>query len=378
MIQKEVTEIKNTLKYTDCSIHKIAGCYVDTNKMIHMVSHDQFLCLPEEDQHKYFAIIKKGLSGKIGKNLINLSFDSNFIERRDALLDLVKTELADEDKINALFEIIRDNYPYVDNYYIMAVYGAYDVPGISNDGIEMIDASDEVYKFVLTLICPMKPSKAGLTYNEKDNVLENAVRNLMVEDPMHGFLFPSFNNRGTDIHNLLLYSKKPDAVEESFIGGVFGCKAPATAKKQNEIFIEAVSTIETLTFENAKNICTTICEKEEEAKADEDKMVISERETINMLEASGIKTEDLDTFKETLKESTKENGELLTSNIIEKSNKLHVNTGITEISMPMEYADNIEVQKINGKNCLVIEINDELTVNGIKVNNFNDLGIDFE
>ena len=375
MIQKEVTEIKNTLKYTDCSIHKIAGCYVDTNKMIHIVSHEQFLCLPEEDQHKYFAIIKKGLSGKVGKNLINLSFDSNFIERRDYLLDLVKSELADEDKVNSLFETIRDSYPYVDNYYIMAVYGAYDVPGVSTDGIEMDDASDEVYKFVLTLICPMKPSKAGLTYNEKDNILENAVRNLMVEDPMHGFLFPSFNNRGTDIHNLLFYSKKADAIEEGFIGNLFGCKAPATAKKQNEVFLEAVSTIETLTFENAVNICTRISEKEEASQVDEDKMVISERETVNMLEASGVKSEDLETFKKTLKDATDETRNLLTSNIIEQSNKLHVHTGITEIYMPMDHADNIEVQKINGKNCIVIEINDELTVNGIKVNNFKNLEI---
>ena len=104
-------------------------------------------------------------------------------------------------------------------------------------------------------------------------------------------------------------------------------------------------------------------------------MVISERETVNMLEASGVKSEDLETFKKTLKDATDETGNLLTSNIIEKSNKLHVNTGITEISMPMEYADNIEVQKINGKNCIVIEINDELTVNGIKVNNFKNLEI---
>ena len=370
MIQKEINEIKGTLKYTNCSIQKMAGCYVDTEKNMHIISHEQFLCLPEEDQHKYFAIIKKGLSGKVGRNLINISFLPGETEKRDELLDIVKTELMDEDKVTELFENIKDNYDYPDNYYIMSVFCAYDIPGITSDGIMMEDASSEVYKFVLTLICPMKPSKPGLTYNPVENVLVNADRNILVEPPMHGFLFPSFNGRTTDIHSVLYYSKKPEDISDRFVNAVFGCKSPTPAKKQNEIFLEAVSAIETMTFDNAKNICASVCEKEQEAKEDEDKMLISERETVNMLEASGISGEALSGFKQSLKSAKEEGGEILTNNIIPNSNKLKVKTGITEISLPVEYADSIEVKKIDGRNCLVIEINDDLTVNGIKVNNF--------
>ncbi len=71
--------------------------------------------------------------------------------------------------VAGIFEKIRDSYAYVDNYYIMLVYGVYDVPGKTADGIEMEDASDVVYKFNLTLLCPLKPSKAGLMYNPVDN-----------------------------------------------------------------------------------------------------------------------------------------------------------------------------------------------------------------
>ena len=35
---------------------------------------EAFAPLPEEEAFKYFEILKKVLSGKIGKNLINLAF----------------------------------------------------------------------------------------------------------------------------------------------------------------------------------------------------------------------------------------------------------------------------------------------------------------
>ena len=41
----------------------------------------------------------------------------------------------------------------------------YDVPGKSSDGIEMFDASDEVYEYLLMSLCPVSLSKAGLSYN---------------------------------------------------------------------------------------------------------------------------------------------------------------------------------------------------------------------
>lgn len=371
MIKKEINEIRQTLKYTNCSIHKLAGCFIDAEKSIHIVSHDQFLCLAEEEQHKYFDLVKKALSGRVGKNLINLEFETGYTEKRDMLLDVVKSELVTDDEVNKLFEMIKDNYDYPDNYYIMTFYGVYDVPGKTTDGLTMEDASDEVYKFILTLMCPMKPSKAGLTYNAIDNTLENAVRNLMVEPPMHGFLYPSFNNRGTDIHNILMYSRKSEDLDDGLINEVFGCKSPATAKRQSEIFIDALSAIESFTFENAVSLCTTICEKEEEAKEDEEKMSVGELETANMLEACGVKQEDIEVFKDTFKSATSETGEILANNILPNTNKLKIKTGITEVTLPMEFADNIEIQKIEGRNCLVIEINDELTVNGMKINKYN-------
>ena len=373
MVQKEIAEIKKILTNTDCCIHKLAGCYIDANKEMHIIPHGKFLVLPEDEQHKYFDLIKKGLSGRPGKNLVNLEFNKEAgktVHNRDTLMELLDSELKDETLLEKYFESIKASYDYVDNYYIMVLYGIYDVPGQTTDGIGMDDASDVVYKFNLTLICPMKPSKAGLIYNPVDNSLENAMRNMMVEPPMHGFLFPAFNDRATDIHSVLYYTKKPSELNDGLLDDVLGCVVPATAGQQNEMFINAIEAVDEMTFDKAKAIYSNIREREIELKDAPEENVVDKNDTARILEESGFEEEEIATFKKTFDEQTEVNGKVLLSNVFEGSNKLKIKSGKTEVSLPMEFTDYVEVRKIDGKNCIVIEINDELMVNGVKVNRF--------
>ncbi len=374
MIQNEVTEIKKIMTKNDCCIHGLAGCYVDANKEMHILEQGKFLVLQEEEQHKYFDLIKKGLSGRIGKNLLNLVFRTEngiTVPNRDTLMQVLNSELKDPQVLQAYFEKIRDSYAYVDNYYIMLVYGVYDVPGKTADGIEMEDASDVVYKFNLTLLCPLKPSKAGLMYNPVDNSLENAMRNMMVEMPMNGFLFPAFNERMSDVHAALYYTKKPSELNDSLLMDVFGCEIPATAGKQNEMFINAIEAVEEMTFDKAKAIYSNMREHEMELKDSQEEVVVDKKETARILEESGFEEEEIQAFTKTFDEATEENGKVLLSNVFEGSNKLKIKSGKTEVSLPVEHTDAIEVRKIDGKNCIVIEISDDLLVNGVKINKFD-------
>ena len=124
MVQKEIAEIKKILTNTDCCIHKLAGCYIDANKEMHIIPHGKFLVLPEDEQHKYFDLIKKGLSGRPGKNLVNLEFNKEAgktVHNRDTLMELLDSELKDETLLEKYFESIKASYDYVDNYYIMVL-----------------------------------------------------------------------------------------------------------------------------------------------------------------------------------------------------------------------------------------------------------------
>lgn len=209
-------------------------------------------------------------------------------------------------------------------------------------------------------------------YNPVDNSLENAMRNMMVELPMNGFLFPAFNERMSDVHAALYYTKKPSELNDSLLMDVFGCEIPATAGKQNEMFINAIEAVEEMTFDKAKAIYSNMREHEMELKDSPEEVVVDKKETARILEESGFEEEEIQAFTKTFDEATEENGKVLLSNVFEGSNKLKIKSGKTEVSLPVEHTDAIEVRKIDGKNCIVIEISDDLLVNGVKINKFDE------
>lgn len=109
-----------------------------------------------------------------------------------------------------------------------------------------------------------------------------------------------------------------------------------------------------------------------ELKDSPEEVVVDKKETARILEESGFEEEEIQAFTKTFDEATEENGKVLLSNVFEGSNKLKIKSGKTEVSLPVEHTDAIEVRKIDGKNCIVIEISDDLLVNGVKINKFDE------
>lgn len=102
----------------------------------------------------------------------------------------------------------------------------------------MFDASEEVYNHILCCICPVKLSEPGLSYNEATNAIEERPRDWWVQTPMTGFLFPAFNDRGSDIHGVLYFSRNPEELHSEFIDACLGAPTPISFKSQKEAFQE--------------------------------------------------------------------------------------------------------------------------------------------
>lgn len=210
MIKREVSEIKKQFKPSDCTISRFCTCYVNGEKEIKSMTTDAFLSLPEEECFKYFEIFKKALSGTIGKNLINLDFPLETEKEggtQEFLLRLRNSDLKDNDLKQEFFQKIIDCYDYAGNYVILLAISTYDIPGKTSDGFEMDDASDEVYHYLLCCICPVELSKPGLSFDEKENRFKNRFRDWVVKVPDTALLFPAFNDRSTDIHSCLYYTR---------------------------------------------------------------------------------------------------------------------------------------------------------------------------
>lgn len=269
MNKKEISEIKKQFSPANCAITRICGCYVDAEKERKTELKEAFLSLPEEEMFKYFDIFKKTLSGTVGKNLINMEFPLEQ-ELSDGsqtfLLKLRDSKLKDDSLLDEFYDKVIEHYSYGENYYIILIHAAYDIPSKATDGDEMFDASEYVYEHLLCSICPVKLSQAGLCYNAETNSIEDRIRDWIVEVPQKGFLFPAFNDRNTDIHGLLYYSKNPEDLQPEFVDNFLGCQIPLTAKTQKESFQSIIE--ETLgndcDYEVVKNIhdkLTTIVEE---------------------------------------------------------------------------------------------------------------------
>lgn len=76
MNQKELNEIRRHLSLKRCGIHKIYGCFVSSGKEIISDFQTSFGLMSEFEAEKYLSLLKKTLSGTLGKNLLDLSFST--------------------------------------------------------------------------------------------------------------------------------------------------------------------------------------------------------------------------------------------------------------------------------------------------------------
>ena len=217
MNKKEVSEIKSLFKRDGGAIDRICGCLIDGEQQIRMTFSDMFLSLSQEEIDKYFEIFRKALSGSLGKNLHSLDYtlDQELSgEGHKRLMQLKATGLKDETVLEEFYKSVAETYHFGESYYVVMIHCNYDVPGRGSDNLDMDDASEEVYEFILCCICPVKLSEAGLCYNTQTNRVEERMRDQWIEAPVNAFLFPAFDDRSSNIHSLLYYTKKTEELHD--------------------------------------------------------------------------------------------------------------------------------------------------------------------
>ena len=371
MTKQEISEIKKLLTPKNCSITRICGCYVDGEKNKKTELKQAFLALPEEEMFKYFEILRKNLSGTLGKNLLTLDFPLKSEEEGGAqefLLRLRDSKLKDDALLEEYYDRIIANYEYVGNYLILIVHDVYDIPGRTSDGIDMEDASDEIYEYILTCICPVELSKPGLSYNAVENTFQNRIRDWVVGLPETGFLFPAFTDRSTDLHSALYYSKDPEELNDGFVGELLGCPLPLSAGGQKETFQALIEETlgEDCGIELVKNIHDRLTEMAEEHKEEPEPLVLDKNEVKTILADSGVSNEKLEEFDRHYDETAGEATSLLASNVM-NTRTFEVKTPDIVIKVSPDRTDLIETRSINGQECLVIRLDGGVMVNGITV-----------
>lgn len=369
MNKKEVTEIKKQFTPHNCAITRICGCYVDGEKEKKTELKEAFLSLPEEEMFKYFDIFRKSLSGTIGKNLLNMEFPLETESEggtQEFLLKLRNSRLTDDVLLTEFYNRVIDSYDFPENYLILLIHAVYDIPGKASDGTEMFDASDEVFDYILCCFCPVKLSKPALSYHADENSFHERIRDWIVEMPDAGFLFPAFNDRSTDIHSLLYYSKNAENLSNGLTDVLLGCVPPLTAGSQKETFKALIE--ETLgddcEYEVVKNIHENLNELIEQNAENPEPLELDKAEVKYLLAKSGVEEAKLETFDEHFDAAAGENTSLLAANVA-NTKKFEIKTPDITIQVNPECADLVETRIIDGRKCLVIAVDDRVEINGI-------------
>lgn len=372
MVKPELNEIKKQFTPRNCSISRICGCYVDGEKNIKTTFEESFLNLPEEETFKYFEILRKSLSGTIGKNALNFEFPLSQEEdggTQNFLMKLRESKLKDEALLTQFYDMVINYYDYVGNYLILLITDTYDVPNKTTDGI-INDESDTVYDFIMCSICPVNLSKPGLSYDASMNEFHNRIRDWVVDLPEAAFLFPAFNDRASDIHNVMYYVKDSEELHEELVEGVLGCSTTLTAKTQKATFQALIEETlgEHVDYNIVQNIHENLNEMEVEHKEKEiaEPLTLDKKDVKILFEKSGVEDDKMQIFEKLYDASCGEDTKLYVSNI-SNSRSYEVKTPDVVVKVNPERADLVETREIDGRKCLVIPITDQIEVNGIEV-----------
>lgn len=220
---------------------------------------------------------------------------------QEFLMKLKDSKLEDDMLVEEFYDKIIENYIFEGNYYIILIHAMYDIPGKASDNLEMYDSSDYVYEYLLCSICPVTLSKAGLSYNAEDNRIQDRIRDWIVEAPDKGFLFPAFNDRNTDLHSVLYYTKKTQDLQPELIDQVLGAKMPMSADTQKEAFQMLIEDTlgEDGDYEIIRNIHDTLNDMIAEHKEEPEPLELDKTDMKKVFENSGVPVENMELFEQT-------------------------------------------------------------------------------
>ena len=245
MNKKEVLELKRRFKKEAATFTRVCGCYVDGNHDKICKFGNTFLNLEEDEFYKYLEIANKSLSGTLGNNLLELHFPIEEEEvggRQQILMALRASKLEDDNLLDAFYDLVIDTYDHAGNYLIVLFHDAYDVMTRTSDN-NNLDESEEVYEYLICAICPVDLSKPGLGFLEEEHRIGPRVRDWVVGAVDTAFLFPAFNDRSTDIHSTLFYTKNTKEPHSEFMANGLGCGIERTATEQKMAFHSIVRNV---------------------------------------------------------------------------------------------------------------------------------------
>ena len=375
MNQKELNEIRRRFRLDKNNFSRIFGCYVNSNREVISWIDASLGLMQQEEQEMYLGLLKKALSGALGKNLVDITFSTAQVADSDEhrlLQTMRQTELKDpasrEDFCRRLIGALNMGET---NYLILLAADTYDVPHKSRDDEFQADAGDTVYRYFVCAVCPVKAPTLELRYDHDLNEFHPGSTGHIALAPELGFLYPAFDSRAANIYDLLFYAKNPAELHQEVIDALFRVEPPMSAAEQKNVFDTALT--EALDEACSYDVVQAVHEQlrgriqEHKESRDPEPLTLSVREVGDVLTGSGVPEEKVEAFQDQCRRQYGQDAALNPRNIIE-AGKFQITTPEVKITVPPEYSYMVETRIIDGRKYLLIPADDGVEVNGIGVN----------
>ena len=373
MNEKEVAELRRRFRPDKSSISRVRGCYVNDRGEI-IREFDQSLgLLSQEESEQLLAILKKCLSGGLGRTLQDITFTTGQVAgspEHKLLMSLRNSSLGDEEGIKTLFQQVIGARPLEGNYLILLASDAYDVPYRSSDGAEQKDAGAEVYSYLVCALCPIKTTKPALGYHVHENEFQNTRQEFLVAAPEMGFLFPAFDGRSTNLYNALYYTRDTAASHESFVQSVFRREPPMPAAAQRETFYGLLeeSLEEDCSLDLIQAIHQELSARIEDHKAERrpEPLTINKEELGRVLGVCGAATPRVEAFQAGFDAAFGDETVLRPGNLVD-TKRMELSTPEVSIRVDPNRLDAVETRSLGGIKYILIRADEGVEVNGVTV-----------
>ena len=372
MTEKEIGELRRRLRPDRTAITAVRGCYVSESREILTTFRQSLGLCGEEDKETYLKLLKKTLSGTVDKNLIDIPFRTAQVADSDEhrlLMALRDSELGDEETLNTFYQKVISSLAIEGNYLILLAFERYDVPFKAKDGAALEDGN-EVYSYVLCAVCPVKPTKAQLSYRaeEKDFHIRDA--GWAAGMPELGFLFPAFDGRSTNIYDVLYYTKSTADNHPELIDALFRVDAPKPADEQKASFqsVLAGALEEECSLNVVQRIHDELAQRIEVHKEthSDDALIVSRDDVRAVLEDCGVSEQHLAAFNVQFDKEFGQDTLLSPRNLIAPK-KFEVKMPDVVVHVAPDRRELVETRVLGGVPYLLIRADEGVEVNGVGI-----------
>lgn len=381
MNKTELAEIRKRFNPDKNNIDTIRGCYVNEKREIVSTFAHSLLTLPQEEAEKFLMIFRRTLSGMPGRNLVDIAFRPDQVaegEEHRLLTAMVNTGLKVDAAVEKFYRRIVDSLEIEGNYLILLMQDTYDVPFRTQNESNTDMVSEDVFRYMLCSICPVKLSKPALCYCAEDQSFHDREEEWIVCAPELGFMFPAFDDRTTNLYGAVYYTRDTAESHDELVSALFDAQPPMPAKAQKETFEAVLSDAleDDCSLEVVQAVHEQIRERIEEKKTEKspETPMVSMREVSRMLSECGVPEARVAAFEERYDEEFGIAVDLSAQNIV-NAKQFELRTPDVVVKVNPERSDLIQTRTIDGLKYILIRADEGVEVNGINIS-IADLGED--